>query len=248
MKQISIRLHESLNDFLPAARRGRTLDHRFVGRVSVKDLIESLGVPHTEVAQILVNGSPVGFESRVQDGDRLDVFAESPERPPSALLRPRWSGEPRFVLDAHLGRLARYLRMLGFNTLYRNDYADADLARIAHAGPRILLTRDPGLLKRSSIAYGYFVRSSEPRAQAREILRRYALARQVIPFRRCLRCNGTLLPVGKAEVSAQLLPQTRALYERFHRCADCGQVYWEGSHHERMRQLIRELLPAPGQA
>jgi uncharacterized protein with PIN domain len=146
------------------------------------------------------------------------------------------------VLDTHLGQLAAYLRMLGFDTLYRNDYPDDELARIASQEQRILLTRDRGLLKRGIIVYGYYVRETDPRRQMVEILRRYQLDGVIAPFRRCIRCNGPLRAVQKADIADRLAPKTREFYQEFSMCAACDQIYWKGSHYERMRQFIEGLL------
>ena len=249
MGQARFNFHAALNDFLPPARRGAPFAHHFDGRVSIKDMIESLGVPHTEVEAIVVNGEPVGFDYRVRDGDRIaayPVFRSLDVSSLPALRPPAWprDGEPRFVLDAHLGTLAGLLRMLGFDTLYRNDYDDADLARISAEEGRILLTRDRGLLKRRQVVHGYHVWATNPEAQIAEVLRRFDLAGRVQPFSRCLRCNGPLTPVAKETVLDRLEPLTRRYYDEFAICSTCDQVYWRGSHFQRMQGLVERLRPA----
>src|SRR5262249_3911232 len=235
--------HAELNDFLPRARRNITFTHDFHDRVSIKDMIESLGVPHTEVAAIVVNGGRVDFSYIVQDGDRLDVYPASiPIAHAALLLRPALPGEARFVLDTHLGQLTAYLRMIGFDTLYRNDYSDDELARISSQQERILLTRDRGLLKRGIVIHGYYVRETDPQRQGVEIVRRYDLAGAITPLRRCIRCNGVLHAVQKAEVASRLAPKTYEFFDEFSKCAACDQVYWKGSHYEHMRQFIENLL------
>jgi uncharacterized protein with PIN domain len=206
-------------------------------------MIESLGVPHPEVEAIVVDGGPVDFSYIVQDGDRVDVYPASiPSDTPALPLRPPIPGRARFVLDTHLGQLAAYLRMLGFDTLYRNDYPDDELALISSEEQRILLTRDLGLLKRGIVAHGYYVRETDPRRQMAEILRRYQLAGTVAPFQRCIRCNGRLRTVQKANIADRLAPKTREYYQDFSMCDICDQVYWKGSHYDRMRQIIEGLL------
>ena len=150
-------------------------------------------------------------------------------------------GEPSFIADNHLGRLAAYLRMLGFDTLYRNDYQDPELAAVAHQEGRILLTRDRRLLMRREVDYGCCLRSLDSREQLGEVVRRYALAQTARPFRRCLRCNHELEVVDKAAVLERLQPLTRRYFEEFARCPGCDQVYWKGSHYERMLELIRRV-------
>jgi hypothetical protein len=229
--------HDELNDFLPPARRRVEIGNRFNSDQSVKHLIEALGVPHTEVGCILVNGRQVDFSYLVQDGDRVEVYPLSIEDRKMAQ-----TGEPRFVVDNHLGRLAVYLRMLGFDTLYRNDYDDDELAQIAGEGERILLTRDRRLLMRNQIQYGYWVRHKMPREQLVEILRNLSLYDQIVPFRRCMRCNGLLHPVSKEAVLNRLEPLTKKYYNQFRICSECGQVYWQGSHYERMARFIDQAM------
>ncbi len=194
MPQAHFRFYAELNFFLPPNRRQTTFPRAFEGRVSVKDMIESLGVPHTEIDLILVNGESVDFSYLVQDGDQISVYPvfESFDITPVVRVRPKPLREPRFVLDQHLGKLAAYLRMLGFDTLYRNDYDDPELAQISHAEKRTLLTRDRGLLKRSMVTRGYYVRETNPRRQVAEVIRRFDLGGLVAPFRRCITCNGVL--------------------------------------------------------
>jgi uncharacterized protein with PIN domain/sulfur carrier protein ThiS len=208
MNCVYFRFYAELNDFLPKSKRQVTFAFPLQNRTSVKDLIESLGVPHTEVDLILVNGESVDFSYIVQPNDRVSVYPvfESIDVTPLVRVRPQPLREPRFVLDTHLGRLAAYLRMFGFDTLYRNDYLDEELARLSSTEHRILLTRDPGLLKRSIVTHGYAVRASNPKRQLGEVLQRFDLFGAVSPFARCLRCNGLLHPVSKEEISNRLLP------------------------------------------
>ncbi len=244
MSQATFRFYAELNDFLPKNRRFTAFAVPFELPASVKHMIESLGVTHTEVDLILVNGEPVDFSYIVQDGDRISVYPvfESLDISPASHLRPEPLRNPRFVLDAHLGRLAVYLRMLGFDTLYRNDYADEELALVSSQENRILLTRDRGLLKRSLVSRGYYVRAQNPRLQAMEVVQRFDLRRAFKPFTRCLRCNGLLEPAHEDAVAGQLLPGTQKYFHEFSRCRSCGQVYWKGSHYQRMVKLIEAIL------
>mgnify|MGYP001084246786 CR=1 FL=1 len=244
MKQATFRFYAELNDFLPPQKRQVAFSHPFEGRPSVKDLIEALGVPHTEVDLILANGESVDFSYIVQDGDRISVYPvfEAFDITPILRVRPKPLRVVRFVLDTHLGRLAAYLRLLGFDTLYRNDYGDEELARTSREERRILLTRDRGLLKRSMVTHGYCVRETDPRRQVLEVVRHFDLWRQVEPFRRCLRCNGLLEAVAKEEIADRLPPRTRQHYDEFFICRTCGRVYWKGPHVERMTGLVRDIL------
>jgi uncharacterized protein with PIN domain len=240
MAQATFRFYAELNDFLPRHRRQVPFVHCFNGRVSIKDMIESLGVPHTEVDLILVNGESVDFHYLVQDGDYISVYPvfESFDITPLLRVRPRPLRQPRFVLDVHLGRLTGYLRLLGFDTLYLPDGDDATLAAISREQRRTLLTRDRGLLKRRQVTHGYCVRTTNPREQVREVLRRFDLYRLVAPFTRCIRCNGLLEPVARHVVLDRLPPHVRDNHDEFRICATCGQVYWRGSHYDRLQALI----------
>jgi uncharacterized protein with PIN domain len=243
MARIELRFYEELNDFLAPALRKVAIPHAFDRRASVKDVIESFGVPHTEVDIILVNGHSVDFSYLVQDGDRISVYPvfESLDISPLVRLRPAPLRTPAFVLDSNLGRLARYLRLLGFDCLYENNFDDATVASIAAREQRIVLTRDRALLQRKLITRGYFVREVRPRPQVKEVLARFDLYRLVTPFKRCIRCNGELQVVDKQAIEQRLEPKTRKYFDTFRMCTDCGQIYWQGSHHARSLRLIEEL-------
>ncbi len=240
---ITVRFYAELSSFLPASKRLGAVALALRERDSVKDVIESQGVPHTEVDLVLANGEPVDFTYCVADGDRITVYPafRRIDVSDTSLVRPTPQREARFVLDVHLGRLAAHLRLLGFDTLYWNQADDPDLARISHDEERILLTRDRGLLKRGNVTRGYHVWATDPDAQIVEVLRRFDLLHAVAPFTRCTRCNGLLERVAKADVLDQLEPKTRLYYEEFARCTGCGHVYWKGSHHDRMAQVIERL-------
>jgi uncharacterized protein with PIN domain len=240
----SFRFYAELNDFLRPEVKFTTFEHEVRNRPSVKDKVEALGVPHTEVDLILVNGEPVGFSTILQGGDRVSVYPpfESFDISPVVHLRPTPLDEPCFVLDAHLGKLAAYLRMLGFDALYRNDYQDEELALVSSRERRVLLTRDRGLLKRGIVKQGYCIRHTEPRRQLVEVIERYDLMRSIVPFSRCMNCNGLLEPVSKEAIQDRLLPKTKQYYDQFHICQNCDQLYWRGSHFEKMMAFIQEMV------
>ncbi|MGO9178682.1 MAG: Mut7-C RNAse domain-containing protein [Candidatus Limnocylindrales bacterium] len=246
----TFRFYGELNDHLPDPRRQVSFLLAFDGEPAVKDAIEAVGVPHPEVDAIVVNDVPVGFAYRMRDGDRVNVYPparsgwHAAEARPDGLepLTPPIPRPPRFILDTHLGRLARYLRMLGFDSAYSNRADDDELARRSSAEGRVLLTRDRGLLRRRVVRLGYLLRSDDPRRQLVEVSGRYGLAEQVQPFSRCIRCNGRIEPVEKAEVAQRLAPRTLRYYDSFGRCDSCTAVYWQGSHYERMQRLVRTVL------
>ena len=238
------RLYAELNDFVAPGRRGVEFVHEFSGNPSVKDVIESLGVPHTEVDLILADGESVDFSWKLRNGARVSVYPvfESLDITPMTRVRPSPLRDPQFILDGHLRRLARYLRMLGFNARWHNDPPDEELAQIAAEEHRILLTRDVGLLKRSAVTHGYFVRATHPRQQLAEVVDRLDLLHAIAPFRRCLCCNDLLETVPREEVGDVPPPAVLEHHDAFRRCPSCKRVYWWGSHTRRMRALIAEVI------
>jgi uncharacterized protein with PIN domain len=245
MQRAEFRFYAELNDFLPPARRFLPIPYFFDVGGPVKDVIEGLGVPHTEVDLVLANGVSVDFSYIVRDGDRISVYPvfEAIDITPLVRVRPQPLREPRFILDVHLGRLAAYLRMLGLDTLYRNDSGDEELARISSEEGRILLTRDRHLLKRRAVQHGYCIRETNPQRQLLEVVRRFDLSRSAAPFERCLRCNTVLEPAPEESLAGRLPERARLLYSEFYACSGCGRAYWKGSHYRRMQRLLREALP-----
>ncbi len=243
---IHFRFYEELNDFLPADRRKVTFTHELNRRTSVKDMIESFGVPHTEVEIILVNGESVGFSTIVQNGDHISVYPvfESIDVYPIIKLRPDTLRHPKFILDVNLGRLARYLRLLGFDCLYSNQYDDRTVATISSEQHRIVLTRDRTLLRQKIITHGRFVHAVLPRDQMKEVLSRFDLFRLVKPFTRCINCNGELIEVEKQAVMHLLESKTKKYYDHFKQCSQCQQVYWKGSHYQRAMTLVSDITQA----
>lgn len=241
------RFYAGLNDFLAPARRGLRFRFGFDGTPGIKDPIEALGVPHTEVELIVVNAGPVGFGYKLKPGDRVAVYPRFHciDIDPIESLRPPLPHPPAFIADVHLGKLARNLRLLGFDVAYRNDLGDREIVRMALEEGRVILTRDRRLLFNRRIVHACFVRSDDPLRQTGEVLERYDLGRAIEPFHRCLKCNGSIDPVAKAEVVDRLLPRTRKYYELFYRCLSCGRVYWKGPHYDDLlRQLERLGHPA----
>jgi uncharacterized protein len=243
---VDLRVYAELNDFLPPEVRGTTMRRPFRPHQTVKDVIEAAGIPHTEIDLIVIDGEPVGFSHRPSPGDRLAVYPvfETLDIAPVARLRPDPLRDPRFVVDVNLGRLARLLRLLGFDVRFDPGLDDEALAEISRAEHRILLTRDRGLLKRRHVTHGLFVREDPPLDQAVAIVRRLELHDRLAPFSRCLRCGGELAPVAKHEVLDRLEPLTRKHVHAFHRCARCAQLYWKGSHHAELAGLVEEVRAA----
>ncbi|MGD8251386.1 MAG: Mut7-C RNAse domain-containing protein [Desulfobacterales bacterium] len=242
------RFYATLNDFLPRRRRGIAFNVRFSGRKSVKSAIEGAGVPHTEVDLVLVNGESVGFGRPLVHGDRVSVYPvfQRIDISPLVKLSPDLPGTMRFVIDGHLGKLAKAMRLLGFDCLYDVDLDDAEIVRRAFTEGRIILTRDIQLLKRQGAQWGTWVRSTDPEWQVREVLDRFGLRSQCRPFTRCLACGGELREADRDAVAPRLEPRTARFYRRFFECARCGQVFWEGSHYRRLAKRAASWIGKRG--
>jgi uncharacterized protein with PIN domain len=250
MVSASFRFYDALNDFLARAHRGATFGAVCARDATTKHMIEALGVPHTEVALILVNGVSSGLERLLEEGDRVAVYPRFSrlDLGPLARLDDRPPGRMRFVADAHLGGLARLLRMAGFDTIYRNTLDDAEIEALAGDADRVVLTRDRALLMRRGIAFGAYVRALQAQDQLREIVARYDLAERARPFTLCLHCNAPLRSADKAEVLDRLPPAVRASQDAFSACDCCGRVFWKGSHWQRMAAMLgaMDLDPVRG--
>jgi uncharacterized protein with PIN domain len=240
---VDVRAYAELNDFLEPESRGVTVRRPFRSHQTVKDVLEAMGIPHTEVDLIVVNGNAESFAHRPASGDRIAAFPmfEALDIGSTARLRPVPLRNLRFVIDVNLGRLARLLRVLGFDVWWSSDAEDQTLVDISLGEGRILLTRDRALLKRRAVTHGLFVHSDQPEEQTLEVLRRLDLRQRLAPFTRCLRCNGRLVVVTKDEVIDELQPLTRRYYNDFSRCTECWQIYWPGSHHARLVGLVDGL-------
>ncbi|MGO9446005.1 MAG: Mut7-C RNAse domain-containing protein [Thiobacillaceae bacterium] len=244
MVTAAFRFYEELNDFLPRHRRKREFTSACARAATTKHMIEALGVPHTEVELILVNGISADFTRIIQDGDRVSVYPRFEALDITPLLRVRDFPlrETHFLADAHLGGLAHMLRMMGFDTLYDNNLRDDDIVVIAERDRRIVLTRDRELLKRRTMTHGCYVHALRTEIQLAEIVERLDLARSAKPFTLCLHCNAPLHPVNKADILDRLPPRVRGSYETFSTCEVCGRLFWEGSHWRNMRRVLDGLL------
>lgn len=244
LNKVKLKFLDELNDFLPDRFKGVTVFHEFKGNPSIKHIIESVGIPHTEVGNIIVNDCEVDFTYLTENEDEVlvkpltigienDIFSKNyyDEK-----------DNPRFVLDNHLGKLAIYLRMLGLDTLYENYFQDDLLAEIACSRYRILLTRDRELLKRKNIKYGCWIRSLDPNQQLQEIFKKYKLNENLSPFNRCLKCNTKFQKIEKDLIVGRLEPLTQKYYHEFYYCDHCDQVFWKGSHYQRMNEFITSFI------
>jgi uncharacterized protein len=240
----TFRFYEELNDFLAPPLRRREISCACARAATTKHMIEALGVPHTEVELILVNGESAGFDRVLEHGDRVAVYPkfEALDVTPLLRVRPAPLRTIRFVADAHLGGLAHLLRLTGFDTLYDNHYADDEIEALATAEGRIVLSRDRELLKRRTITHGCYVRALKPELQLRELFERLDLARSARPFRLCLACNVPLHRIEKSDVLGRVPDGVLERHAQFATCDDCKRIFWEGSHWKRMRALVDSLV------
>ncbi|VWB87177.1 hypothetical protein BLA24064_04125 [Burkholderia latens] len=239
------RFHDELNAFLAPAQRGGAFVHAFARDATLKHAIEALGVPHTEIGRLCVNGAPAALDRPLADGDRVDVRPERAQPEPAAGPVPPQPERWRFVADAHLGGLAQLLRLAGFDTCYDNHYRDDALVALAAREGRIVLTRDRELLKRRAVMRGCYLHAQQPDAQLRELFTRLDLAPHMRPFRLCLRCNAPLHALAAADAAPRVPPGVRERHRRFAACDVCRRVFWEGSHWQRMRAVVDAMRAPP---
>ena len=235
------RFYGSLNDFLRPSFRNQTLVFQFNGSPSLKDSVESIGPPHPEVAALFVDGEPARFESTLVPDTRVAVYPRfhSELFEGIASLQSPFPEPLSFVVDVNLGALAKTLRMLGFDTLYRNDYTDSQVADISASESRIALTRDRDLLKRSIVRFGYWIRNTDPIRQAREVVETFGLRDKSFPLTRCLECNGLILPLSLFGVPNRVRFQD---IDEFYQCTQCGKIYWKGTHYFNMQSFVDRIL------
>lgn len=234
-----------LQPLLKRKFRGKTtIFHDLERRASVKDVIESFGIPHTEVGGLRTNGREISFAHVVDNSEKIEIFSlpVPVDVLTPSLLRPQPLSGISFAVDDNVGKLASLLRMAGIDTYYSNDISDTELINIACQEGRIILSKDKELLKRKMVVFGHLVRASAPRKQLSEIIQLYRLQEQLRPFSRCLQCNDLLQPVDKLDILDRLEPLTIKYYDSFTTCRQCGNIYWPGSHRQRMMQILSGCL------
>jgi len=243
MHKVTLRFYEELNDLLPKEKRKKRFTHQFIDRTSVKDLIESLGVPHTEADLILVNGKSVNFKYLINDSDDISVYPvfESFDISDVQHLRTKPLRKLKFIADVHLGRLTRYLRMMGFDVCYKNDFDDEEIVQLSVKKRRTILTKDRGILKRNEVTHGYYVRSSKVEEQVKEVIKRFDLQKEIKEFTRCIECNELLKSIKKEKIIHLLPPKVIQSQNEFYFCPSCKKVYWKGTHHQRMSLFIKHI-------
>nr|WP_175802249.1 Mut7-C RNAse domain-containing protein [Burkholderia anthina] len=247
MATATFRFHGELNAFLARARRECAFTHAFARDATLKHAIEALGVPHTEIGRLCVNGAPAGLDRPLGDGERVEIHPQHAGQAANGAPAPqpeRW----RFVADAHLGGLAQLLRLAGFDTCYDNHYRDDALVALAAREGRTVLTRDRELLKRRAVMRGCYLHAQQPAEQLRELFARLDLAPHMRPFRLCLRCNAPLHALDAAAAAPRVPAGVRQRHRRFAACDVCGRVFWEGSHWQRMRTVVDAMRAPPAGA
>ena len=242
-----IYFHDTLNDFLPATKKYKWINYSFTGSPALKDAIEALGIPHPEVDVILVNQQPASLQKSIQAADKIEVYPATTAFPElrQFSIQDKLPVSDKFILDVHLGKLAKSLRLLGFDTYFDvNIPDDKAIAAFSNVQNRIVLTRDIGLLKHKEIRRGYWLRSQNPKEQLHEVIRYFQLQNAFKPFTRCLACNNCLAPVAKEKVWDYIPPKTKLYYNEFYQCPNCARIYWQGSHYDKMKAFIQDLKPA----
>lgn len=245
MIHLNITFHQTLRDLLHPKNRGLdSINHIIPYHGSIKDVIESLRIPHTEIGELMVNGEQVDFSYHVWDGDRITVNNHKTPVDPCTpdILRPKPLPAFRFMTDVNVAKLSPLLRMAGFDAICIPGLDDTAIAGTAVQQNRILLSRDRGLLKRKIIIHGHLVRAHMPEEQLREVIHFYGLRDRTQPFCRCMSCNGVLKEIEKEKISHRLEPLTRKYYHTFYHCPDCDKIYWSGSHKSGMIQLLSRIL------
>lgn len=242
--RIHLRFYEELNDYLPLEKQKNMFEHIIKSRSSVKDVIESLGVPHSEIDLILVNGSSVDFSYIVQENDKISVYPvfESFDISEVTHLREKPLRNNRFICDVHVGKLVKYLRMFGFDCLVNNNYFKDELISISLEHKRTILTRDRHLLKRNEITHGYWIRNEDPIQQVKEVIERFHLEKVIKEFTRCMECNNELQKIEKIEIEHLLPPKVKEHHNEFYKCPSCNRLYWKGTHYEKMKIMIEQII------
>jgi len=239
---VRLRFHGDLNIFLGSKASGEAvIERQLTEKTSIKDVIESCGIPHPEVDMILVDEQSVDFDHTLTNDAKVEVFSVENHGTDRAEKRLQTIGSSMFIADGHLGALARNLRLLGFDVAYDQDANDRELLEVMTRQKRALLTRDRRLLMHAIVQHGYYPRSQNPDEQTIEVIRRFDLSELIAPFTRCLRCNAPLEEADKAEIMDKLEPLTKIYYDQFRRCLNCRQIYWSGSHFPKLQKRIKEI-------
>lgn len=247
LKRATFRFRDSLNDFLPDKRKNKKFNYYFRGKPNLKDAIQAMGVPHCEVNYVIADYISVPFQNFLNNGNDIEVYPNGvfPHNSPVKLL-PLYANpdiSKGLILDVQLGKLAKFLRILGIDAIYKNDYGDQEIASTSASSGRLILTRDVDLLKLNMVEYGYWVRETDPEKQFTEVLSRFFTGFSFALFSRCLICNHTISAISKEEIVSRLKPKTCRYFDEFYYCSRCDKIFWKGSHYEHMQKFLSRILP-----
>ena len=247
MPKATLRFYEELNDFLTRHRQKTDFEVESKGKRSIKDMIESLGVPHTEIDLILVNGKSVDFTYILQDGDRISVYPvfESLNIENVTRLRRIPLRETKFIADINLGHIVKYIRILGFDVYFDPLLSHRQIIEISKKESRIVLTKSKNLLKFKDITHGIFIRPGTTEEQVRGIIDFLDIKDIVKPFSRCLQCNRLLKSVRKESILDRIPPKTKVFCNEYSYCKSCDKIYWKGTHFIKMKRVIDRILGQP---
>ncbi len=247
MPKGTFRFYEELNDFLPKHRKKTTFEAEFRGKRSIKDMIEALGVPHTEIDLILVNGKSVDFNYILQNGDRASVYPvfESLNITDVTLLRKIPLRRHKFIADINLGNIVKYMRILGFDLYYDSLLSTREIIEISKRENRVILTKSRKLLKFKDVTHGIFIRPGTTTEQIKRIIDCLDIKDNIKPFSRCLRCNTLLKSVLKEKILDRIPPKTKEFYDEYVQCRSCDKIYWKGTHFINMKKVVRQILYQP---
>ncbi len=250
MLKAMFRFYEELNDFLPKSKRKTDFEAEFEEKRSIKDMIESLGVPHTEIDLILVNGKSVDFKYLLQDKDGVSVYPvfEALDITGVTHLRKIPLRKTRFIADNNLGDIVKYLRVLGFDVYFDASHSPREIIEISKRESRIILTRSKNLLKRKEVTHGLYIYPGATGEQVKRIVDFLDIKSGIEPFSRCLLCNNRLKTIAREEIADRIPPKTKAHCNEYTHCKCCDKIYWKGTHFMNMSKVIDMILKSGCQA
>ncbi|MFC1744959.1 Mut7-C RNAse domain-containing protein [Candidatus Riflebacteria bacterium] len=243
-KTAILRFYGELNYFLPDSVWHRPFYYSFYENPTFSDLMDSFKIPPEKIGLLLLDGEVVELSCPLKEGSRatfyprfqnIDISEEI-----SASKKPVVS--PRFILPLNLGKLTKYLRMLGFDSICEPDFIPGKVDVLAMQEGRVLLSRSKKFAARKLYAECYVVKSEQPAIQVREVVNRFNLMPLVKYFQRCLKCNSPLKVMEKSEIYSRLLPYIRKNFNLFFICPGCDRVYWMGTHYKKMKEKIETIL------